>query len=86
MSRITGLYLAKERNHLQRRKAFQSFTETLKRCRDRGVKDDYRSQQRSRSISRSHSPRDGRDYRADHHSLSLVRDPMVLANGCTYAC
>uniref|UniRef100_A0A6N2KP04 RRM domain-containing protein n=1 Tax=Salix viminalis TaxID=40686 RepID=A0A6N2KP04_SALVM len=38
--------------------------------RDRGVKDDYRSQQRSRSISRSHSPRDGRDYRADHHSLS----------------
>ncbi|KAH8499891.1 hypothetical protein H0E87_015221, partial [Populus deltoides] len=38
--------------------------------RDRGVKDDYRSRRRSRSISHSRSPRDGRDYRADQQSLS----------------
>ncbi|CAK7332901.1 unnamed protein product [Dovyalis caffra] len=38
--------------------------------RDRSVKDDYRSPQRSRSITRSRSPRDGRDYWADQRSLS----------------
>ncbi|KAG6766456.1 hypothetical protein POTOM_030539 [Populus tomentosa] len=38
--------------------------------RDRGVKDDYHSRRRSRSISHSLSPRDGRDYRADQQSLS----------------
>lgn len=38
--------------------------------RDRGVKEDYCSPRRSRSISRSHSPRDERDFQVDQRSLS----------------
>ncbi|KAJ6719755.1 SERINE/ARGININE RICH SPLICING FACTOR [Salix purpurea] len=38
--------------------------------RDRGVKEDYCSPQRSRSISRSRSPQDERNFRADQQSRS----------------
>ncbi|KAL5848961.1 hypothetical protein ACOSQ4_006974 [Xanthoceras sorbifolium] len=41
-----------------------------KRCRIRRSKDDYRSPRRSRSISRSLSPRDERGYRSDQRSPS----------------
>ncbi|KAJ6897992.1 serine/arginine-rich SC35-like splicing factor SCL28 [Populus alba x Populus x berolinensis] len=38
--------------------------------KDRGVKEDYCSPRRSRSISRSRSPRDERDFQEDQRSLS----------------
>ncbi|KAI9193954.1 hypothetical protein LWI28_001701 [Acer negundo] len=43
--------------------------------RDRRSRDDYRSPRRSRSISRSPSPRDERDYRSDQRSPSPRENP-----------
>ncbi|KAG6757023.1 hypothetical protein POTOM_037324 [Populus tomentosa] len=44
------------------------------RDRDRGVKEDYCSPRRSRSISRSCSPRDERDFQVDQRSLSPLEN------------
>ncbi|KAF9673344.1 hypothetical protein SADUNF_Sadunf10G0014200 [Salix dunnii] len=62
----------------ENRKTPQEMCRTIS-TRDRGVKEDYCSPQRSRSISRSCSPKDERDFRADQQSRSPWengRNPM----------
>ncbi|EOY06352.1 SC35-like splicing factor 28 isoform 1 [Theobroma cacao] len=56
-------------------------SETLERCRDRGVRDDYRSLRRSRSISQDRGMRD--DYRSTSRSRSISRDHGAKDDYCS---
>ncbi|KAL6188659.1 hypothetical protein ACLB2K_040050 [Fragaria x ananassa] len=54
---------------------FIFFVRNPERFRDRGAREHYRSHVQSRSISRSPSPRDERDYRRSHNRMENGRSP-----------
>ncbi|CAB4293385.1 unnamed protein product [Prunus armeniaca] len=61
------------------RRQYRSYSRSpspvMRDSRDRGARDDYRSPVQSRSVSRSPSPRDGRDYRRSPSPRENGRSP-----------